>query len=307
MTWFSTLLLLLVVFVEPTSGWQQTYTFDVAVDAVRLDVFVGRNGQPVTGLTADNFEVFDNGVRQEIQLLDTEFRLSTILVFDVSRSVRGEKYAHLKAAGLSFLEGLAEKDEAALVTFSHHIRLRSPLSHDRKLLNHVPFRVVGQGGTALYDAIFAGLKLAEKADERSMLLVFTDGENLHSRLTEAELLEVVKESSAVIYVVGIVPSTQDGPFYVGDHQRLLREYRRQTQSLRRLTEVSGARFLDASSSTELEEAFLRILSETKDRYLLSYTPTSVAREGWHKLEVKLKGVKANVHARRGYYASSPSR
>jgi hypothetical protein len=54
----------------------------------------------------------------------------------------------------------------------------------------------------------------------------------------------------------------------------------------------------------LRDLFAQALREMKTRYILSYTPRGVPREGWHALEVKLTRREGDVTARRGYFVPS---
>jgi VWFA-related protein len=294
----------MVLFAFVLAGQEKEYRFAVDVDRVLLDVYVGRGGQPVRALEVDDFEVMDNGVLQKITLVSAELtQLSTVLVLDISRSVHGEKYQHLVAAAQAFLGGLAERDQSTLVTFCHYIQLCNDWSHDRQLLRFVPHDRVGRGGTALNDALYAGLKLTDQPLQRPMLLLFTDGEDMHSHLTEEDVLEVVRESSAVVYTVGIAPDVEpDGdPDILSKRFQTFQTYRKSNEFLRQVAEISGGRFIDVRTSQDLEETFLQILSEMKDRYLLSFTPSGETSDGWHELKVKLKKGRADIRARRGYY------
>jgi hypothetical protein len=58
----------------------------------------------------------------------------------------------------------------------------------------------------------------------------------------------------------------------------------------------------ADGDQDLRPAFREILDEFRSRYVLSYTPTGVSSTGWHRLDVKLKGKKGKITARRGYLA-----
>lgn len=290
------------------SAQPKPYRFGVDVNAVLVDVYVGRRGQPLGGLTAGDFEVLDNGVRQDVELVEAEsLRLGAVLVLDISRSVRGDRLDHLKDAGRAFLEGLAARDDACLVTFFHHVQRLSPWSRDRGLLGLVPGTVEGKGGTALHDAIYAGIQVAESVVERPMLLVFTDGQDLHSRLSEQDVIHAVEESSAVIYAVGIKPSVHIATVDPSDPRSPIRRSQGQKEFLHRIAEDSGGRFLTADSTADLKGAFLRVLSEMKDRYLLSYRPRGVPQRGWHSLEVKLRHHRAEIRARRGYYVAPARR
>jgi VWFA-related protein len=296
--------LLTVLFAGAVAGQDKDYRFEVEVDRVLLDVYVGRRGQPVEGLSVDDFEVLDNGVRQEITLVSSELtQLSTVLVLDISRSVHGEKYEHLVAAAQAFLGGLAERDQTTFLAFCHYVQRCSDWSHERDLIRLIPHERVGQGGTALHDALYAGLKLTDQPLQRPMLLVFTDGQDMHSRLSEEDVLEVVKESFAVVYIVGIAPDVEPSgdPHILTKRFKSIHDYHKSSEFLRKVAEISGGRFLDVRTSLDLEETFLRILSEMKDRYLLSFTPSGETSKEWHELEVKLKNVRAEVRARRGYH------
>ena len=86
----------------------------------------------------------------------------------------------------------------------------------------------------------------------------------------------------------------------------LKEHSEDTRLLRSLTEASGGDLIETPSTAELEKIFLSVLAEMKTRYLLTYRPTS-SEPGWHEVEVKLKGRKADIRARRGYFYETPAR
>jgi hypothetical protein len=96
-------------------------TFKSGIDVVRLDVsVVDRNGAPVRGLTAADFIVTDQGIRQEVQSLAVDpLPLSVQLVLDVSASVSGRRLERLISAANGLLAALRPGDRAGLVTFSH--------------------------------------------------------------------------------------------------------------------------------------------------------------------------------------------
>ena len=70
-----------------------------------------------------------------------------------------------------------------------------------------------------------------------------------------------------------------------------------------LADAGGGRRWSASSSRDLRELFARVLEELRSRYLLTYSPTGVAREGWHDVKVTLKGARGDVIARPGYFVT----
>ncbi len=186
---------------------QQPHVFRVDVEAVQLDVYVARDGKAVLDLNVVDFEVYDDGVRQSIQLTQSETEpLSIILVFDTSESLRGEKLHQLKLAARNFLAGLREEDRAALLTISSCIQLQSSLEDDMSTTFEALALTEALGMTSLYDGLYAGLKLAEGA-RRPIVLLFTDGRDTSSWVSDVEVLKLMQDSSAVLYAV----TTQSPP------------------------------------------------------------------------------------------------
>jgi len=151
-------------------------TFASRVEAVRVDVLVTDRGRPVRDLRADDFEVLDNGVRQEVDLVSFEqVPLNAILVLDMSVSVAGDRLDHLRAAARGLLDGLKAEDRAALVTFSHVVFQGSGLTTNLERVRAAIDRTVGPGETSLVDGIHTGMMLGESDAGRSLLIVFSDG------------------------------------------------------------------------------------------------------------------------------------
>jgi VWFA-related protein len=252
-------------------------------------------------------------VCQQIEVLDIEtVPVHIALVLDTSTSVEGIELVRLQAAAHGFLRGLEPKDRAGLITFTHFVKLREPLTGDIERLHRAVDRVEAGGATVWRDALFAGLKMVEPTAERPVVILFTDGKDMDSWLREDQLMPLVEQSRAVVYTtysasdpLGFRDVQPDGslPVWVRARlaQKLNQEERKHTKLLRELAEASGGRFLEAKAEESLEQTFLGILEEMKTRYLLTYIPSGVKEEGWHEIEVKLKKGKADIRARRGYY------
>ena len=282
------------------------FRFGVEVHTVYADVFVKRDGDPVTGLTAGDFEVFDNGVLQEVELVNHEdLPLSTILLLDVSDSVAGERLDHLKATAHAFIERLGPEDEVGLMSFTRELELRLELGRDVDSLHHLLEQPMPSGETSLCDALYAGLELVEGRPGRPLIVLFTDGLDNMSWLTESEILEVVKASEAVVYAVGFKPTLsttlRNAGRFVGRTSEL-----GATDFLQRLTSLTGGRVWDIDSDADLKEAFLSILDEMQSRYLIGFRPRGVPQRGWHRTKIQVKNRQADeVRARPGYFVGSP--
>ncbi len=262
----------------------QNAVFSSRVEAVRVDVLVtDREGGPaVTGLGPPDFEVFDNGVPQQVDLVSYEqVPLNVILALDMSESVAGERLDHLRAAGGAVLGALKPDDQAALITFSHLVVLGSGLTKDAAAVRGALEEIDPSGTTALVDGTFAAIMLGESDAGRALVIVFSDGVDTASWLTDTAVLDAAKRSDAVIYAVAT-------------RSRLKPEF------LREATSFTGGRLFEVEKTANLDAIFLNVLEEFRHRYLISYTPRNVPPGGWHKLDVRVKGRKATVKARPGY-------
>lgn len=290
----------LVLWVSMGLGQAQPYRFEVDVTTVYVDVFVSRDGEPVTGLTASNFEVLDNGVRQEIDLVNLDqVPLSTMLVLDSSQSVVGEKLGHLKAAARAFVEELGAKDEVGLLTFTHELQLREEMGRDRSSVLGALDQPMRWGATGFNDAVYTGLVLAEGGGGRPVLLVFTDGLDNSSWIANSELNLVLQGSEAVVFLVGVGSTAPGAASSRWDSEARARGF------LHGLARMTGGRVWYADTSENLKRVFLEVLSDMKSRYLLSYQPRGVDSPGWHTIEVRLEEVEADeIRFRPGYQSSS---
>lgn len=264
----------------------QQAVFSARVDVVRVDVLVMRDGAPVKDLGPADFEVWDNGVRQQVDLLSGEdLPLNVVLALDLSASVMGPRLSDLQNAGRALLDALADRDRAALVTFGFAVAPVETLTSDRQAVRAALDRATGSGQTALIDGCFAGLTLGASDLGRSLLLVFSDGLDTASWLTADAVLSTAKRADVVTYAV--IAGDTPKPAFLSD-----------------LTSVTGGELLQVKATTDLGATFLRLLNEYRQRYLLSYTPTGVDRNGWHSIEVRVKGRGITVRARPGYLSGS---
>ena len=265
------------------SAQTQSPVFSTKVEVVRVDVLATDGGRPVLGLGPPDFEVLDNGVPQAVEFVSyDQIPLNVVLAFDMSDSVAGERLGHLRSAGTAVLAGLKRNDQSALVTFNNQVMLGAALTSDIEPLRAAIDHVVGEGDTSLVDGVFAGITVGESDAGRALLIVFSDGLDTLSWLSPAAVLDTAKRSDVVVYAVSV--------------GRVKAEF------LRDLTSFSGGRLFELEKTANLSATFVSILEEFRQRYLVSYTPRGVSREGWHRLEVRLKGKRATIKARPGYLA-----
>jgi VWFA-related protein len=267
----------------------QQPTFSARVEAVRVDVLVTDHGQAVRGLTPADFEVTDNGVRHQVDLAAFDsIPLNVVLALDASGSMAGEPLAQLKAAGHATVGGLRDDDRAALVTFSHLVQVRQPLTNDRAALRLAIDASSSGGETALVDAAQAAMGIGESDVGRALVILFSDGVDTTSWLQPAAVLRGARRTDAVVYAVS-APGAGSTPKFIVD-----------------LCEATGGRLLEVTSMEKLSATLLEVLQEFRQRYVISYTARGVASGGWHALQVRVKNRRVSVKARPGYLAGPTS-
>ena len=260
----------------------QQPTFSTKVAAVRVDVSVTQRGKLVPNLTAQDFEVRDNGVLQQVDLATFEqVPLNVHLALDLSHSVSGERLRDVKAAGQAVLDGMTPRDKALLLTFNHAVHLREPLTANLGQVRSALERAESSGDTALYDATYAAMVAGEADPGRDLMLVFSDGRDTASWLEAETVLEAARRSDVVVYGISVRGS-------------------RSTRFLGALGAATGGEAFEVDTTSDLRVRFLTILNGFRQRYLVSYSPRGVQRGGWHKLDVKIRGGAGTVRARPGY-------
>jgi VWFA-related protein len=256
-----------------------------------VDVSVTRKDAPVLGLTADDFVVTDNRVRQRVELVDRDSLPTTaVLALDASASVAGERLAQLRAAAAAFLRGLTPRDESALVTFNHKIEVRQPPTTDRSAVAQALERMEALGSTSVIDALYLCLK-RRWGGGRPLVVLFTDGQDSASWLENDDVLEAARASNALLYVVG----TEGARAPYGTGYMYL---------LQRAADITGGAYWSASHH-HLEAIFQRVLEAANARYVLRYEPVGVARQGRHRLKVSVKRRGVEVRARSEYVVPAP--
>jgi VWFA-related protein len=263
----------------------QPPVFATEVAAVRVEVSVTKGGRPVAGLTAEDFELKDEGRVQPVRLMvEKEVAVDAVLVLDLSGSVRGPKRIALRGAAAAFLDGLREGEAAAVVGFRDEVMLLSDFTSDRPSLFAALDATEPWGSTALRDAVYAGLRLRPPQPRRLALVVFSDGADNVSILGAAEVVDAAERTQGVVYGVGVRATGGLGRAFLEDVAR-----------------ATGGRYFEALSDRELNRRFLDVLADIRSRYVLSFVPSDPAAPGFHELNVRLTRAKGDVLARKGYW------
>jgi len=230
----------------------------------------------VTGLEGTDFQIFEDDVAQKIVSFGSEdAALSIGIVFDTSGSM-GDKLQVSRLSVAEFFKIANPEDEGCLVAFSSRPELMVPFTHNPGEIQDKLLTVQSKGSTALLDAVTLGLQTMRKAkNPRKALIIITDGGDNHSRYTQAEVKNRLKEADVQIYAIGVYGGARSVEEYEGPN--LLRE----------LSEPTGGRHF-AANLRDLPDIAAKIGVELRNEYLIGYSPKNEARDGkFRKIKVKV--------------------
>jgi Ca-activated chloride channel homolog len=277
---------------------QEGVVFHSNVNLVRVVATVKTTaGQIVGTLGKDDFEVYDNGVRQQISLFEhqTDQALSVVLLVDTSGSTAKDLKYEADSASHFFRALFAEgnpEDRAALYTFNWEIREQQPFSRDLRAFDARLKVMHGDAGTALYDAVYLAAHELEPRQGRKVIVVVTDGGDTVSKRSVQQALEATQLADSVIYAIVVVPITNEAGRNIGGEH-----------ALDFMAKGTGGRIFMPTLSAELDKAFTDIITELRTQYLIGFYPQKVpvTKKAFHSLEVRVKSPDLRVSARNGYY------
>lgn len=249
----------------------------------------------VVGLDPDNFQIFEDGVQQRIISFGTEDTAISIgILLDTSGSM-GNKLTISRRAVSEFFRSANPEDEAFLVEFNDRPELVLPFTHNLGEIENRILFAKSRGNTALLDGVTLALaNMRKAANPRKALLLVSDGGDNHSRYTESEVKNRVKESEVQIYAMGIFGGDPSGGG-VNENPYLLSH----------LADLTGGRHFE-TSLRDMVDVAEKIGVELRNTYVLGYVSTNKARDGKYRsitLKVNARGLgKLTPSWRRGYFA-----
>jgi Ca-activated chloride channel homolog len=281
------LALLLSVSLTAAAAQEVVPRFSTAVQLVEVYASVtDSRGGPVTGLTAADFIVTEDGERQEITAFAAgEFPLSVVLGVDRSFSMAGEPLRLAKDAARAFLNELRPSDRSMVLAISSTADVIAPMGTDRASQARAIAALDPWSTTALRDALVAGLDRLQEETGRQAVIVFSDGADRYSRATASEVLDRARRSQALVY-----------PIAFGKTRPPL---------LAELAVLTGGRSFLLRDARELAPTLSAIARELRYQYLIGYVPARPASAGaseWRSISVTMSRPRPDVRvrARDGY-------
>jgi Ca-activated chloride channel homolog len=254
----------------------------------------------VTGLERDNFRVYEDGAEQEVVTMSSEdVPVSIGLIFDMSGSM-SDKVDKARQAAVQFMRTANPLDQFFLVSFNDRAELTSGFTSSVEELQNRMMFTASRGRTALLDAVYLGLSQMRGAhNAKRALLIISDGGDNHSRYSENDVRNFLKEADCQLYAIGIYDD-------IGVRSRTSEELNGPSL-LSEMTEMTGGRTFPVGNIGELPDIAAKIGMELRNQYVVGYKPSNAKHDGtWRKIKVKLRPPRGlpplNVYAKTGYYA-----
>jgi VWFA-related protein len=333
-----------VVGAQTSSQGDDGVRFKSGVELVNVTATVSDDtGHFVSGLTKDDFTIFEDGQQQEITNFSNEHvPVSLGILLDTSGSMTPEKMSSARSAIDRFIYELLDKnDELFFMQFASVPDLLQGWTYDRRAISRAVGQVSAAGGTAMYDAIARALPIAaDGRNQKKAILVISDGNDTNSRTSVSELRNMIRESEVMVYALGVdgndvstytqqprQPSSPRFPIPIprgrgrfpggrfpfapqigfpplgGVWGRTGGDEHVNESALRAITDDTGGRTEIVRGFGDLDAATAHIADELSKQYYLGYNNAGKKDGKWHAIRVDVKDRHLHVRARKGYVAS----
>jgi Ca-activated chloride channel family protein len=277
------------------------YILRTDVEEVVLNATVLEGSKIVQSLKREDFQVFEDGVKQNIiSFQHTDLPVSIALVVDNSGSMSKKRPAVNKSA-MDLIEASNPQDEAFVVNFSDEAFIDQDFTGEVGKLREGLSHIESRGGTALYDAVVASADklVADAKRPKQVLVIITDGEDNASTLSLEQTIRRVQQlSGPVIYSIGLL---------FGD-EMTHSEVRHARRALEMLSGETGGIAFFPKSMEQVDEIAAEVARDIRNQYTIGYHSTkSSSDQGFRRVQVTAQEAgmgRLEVRTRTGYYPTT---
>jgi Ca-activated chloride channel homolog len=277
--------------------------FRAGVELVSLNVTVADGASRyVTDLNAEDFNVFEDGVKQEVTFFNkTNLPVALALLVDTSASME-PKLPTAQEAAIGFARKLRPQDLAEVVDFDSRVVVLQGFTNAVPELEQAIRKTSAGGSTSLYNAVYIALKdlkkvIAKNVDEirRQAIIVLSDGEDTSSLLPFEEVLDLAKRSETAIYSIGLRSNDSLSSSMKG--------FKEAEFVLRQFSLETGGRAFFPNQLSDLNNVYGQIADELSSQYTVGYTSRNAKRDGsWRRVVVRVNRPNVTARTKQGYFA-----
>ncbi len=269
------------------------------LDVKLVSLFVNvtdKTGAIVGGLTKEDFKITEDGRPQTIQVFErqSEMPLNLTLAIDTSSSTYKDRSIEQQAAKKFVRALIRPQDQMSVIEFDTYVYQLTDFTNKVALIDHGLDHMRGEGGTALYDAIYAGSEALGKKDGRKVLVLVSDGGDTVKGSTYNEALEQALRNEVMIYSIIDVPIAASAGRDLGGEHALIT-----------LAEQTGGKHFYVEDGG-LDKAFARVSDDLRTQYMIGYYPhNQEPGRAFHRIDVTVPRAAAesfNIRHKTGYYA-----
>lgn len=278
-------------------------SFRAGVDVVSLNVTVtDADNRFVTDLDQENFQIFEDGVLQEITFFSrARLPIALSVLIDTSASM-DKRMRTAQEAAIGFSRSLGPDDLAEIIDFDGRVEILQDFTNDLELLGEAIRQTSAGGSTSLYNALYVALKDLSKAPlrpsevRRQAIVMLSDGEDTSSLITFDEVLELAKRSETGIYTIGLQEEEDERS-----------GFREADFVLRQLAYETGGRAFFPEDVNDLPAIYQQISDEIASQYSVGYISANPLRNGqWRRTVVRVDRERTTARTKQGYYAPTGS-
>jgi VWFA-related protein len=257
---------------------------------------IGRSGNLVTNLPRDAFRTYEDGVEQQIKVFRREdVPVSLGIIIDNSSSMKNKRQK-VEAAAQQLVAASNPQDEVFLINFNDDVYRDVDFTSDPHKLAQGLGKINCMGGTAMRDALQAGILYAKakgKHDKKVLVLV-TDGDDNMSEATLDEVVREAQQREVLVYAVALLAEEERDAA------------KRARQALDTITRATGGNVWYPKDPDEVSRIALQVAHDIRNQYILGYTPSNGKLDGsYRQIRVSVKGPeRPTARTRTGYYATA---
>jgi VWFA-related protein len=280
--------------------------FRTSVDLVALSV-VATDGQGrlISGLTSEDFTVFEDGVPQEISFFAaTPMPIDLAILLDTSASMT-DKIATVQAAAVGFISAIRAGDRVTVVDIKDNVRVIHPLSEDADGARAAIQATRAKGNTSLYNGLYMTLRelMKQRASagdvRRQAIVVLSDGDDTASLVSYDDVNELAKQSGVAIYTITLRSPIARNTFARQSETNSEAEF-----AMKELSMITGARAFFPLAITELVGVYGVIAEELASQYSLGYSPGHRGSDNaFRRIDVRVTRPGIRARTRTGYTAA----
>jgi Ca-activated chloride channel homolog len=275
------------------------------IDTVMLSVSVtDGKGRPVSMLDQSDFQVFEDGILQEISVFARDPQpIALSLLLDSSTSME-DQLGVAQEAAIGFARRLGPRDVAQVIDFNNDTQIRQTFTHDVPALEMAIRRIRAGGSTALYTALYIAMSELTRVGSdlesirRQAIVVLSDGENTEGPKYYDDVADLAKRSDVTIYAIGLRERSSDEP----------RKFSQADFALRTLSQLTGGRVFFVEDARQLPSIYTQIADELATQFVIGYTSKNPKRDGaWRQVNVRVSRPETTARSRSGYFGPSVRR